>query len=126
MLYGFEVINQQRIPWSKLEKLEYKALRKITGAYHSASQEKLYKIAGIETLDVKLRSMKSRYSANCLKRSKHRQDLEHQYGGRRWNDNHPYWFFKDNSGFRTPIQDIFNAAYEQNLANGKIFEKDLI
>ena len=75
---------------------------------------------------VKVQSSKARYAAKCLARRKHKEDLEFEDGGRRWNDNHLSWFSKENSGFTTPIQDIFNAAYEQNLTNGKIFEKDLI
>ena len=50
LLYGFEVINQNRIPWDKIESLEYQAMRKVTGAYHGARKEKVLKIAGVESL----------------------------------------------------------------------------
>ena len=47
----------------RLQKLQYKALRKVTGAYHGARQEMLETITKIEPVAVKLWDMKVRASA---------------------------------------------------------------
>ena len=100
--------------------------RSRNSAYHGAAKDKLNKIAGVEPLEVKLQSMKARYAARCLKQKIHKKDLEFKDGGRRWNNNHGGWFSQVNSGFRSPIQNIFNAIYEQRFLQGRPDDEALV
>ena len=52
----------------RLQKLQYKAMRKVIGGYHRSRQELLEQISKVEPAQVKLWDMKVRAAARILKK----------------------------------------------------------
>ena len=98
----------------RLRKLQYKAARKITGAYHGGRQETLENIAKIEPVPVKIWDMQVRASARILEKGT-QEDLitkttetRHTEGGRDWMDHSAAWI-----SVKKPH---YNTCLEENLA----------
>ena len=69
MTWGMEVAwrgNPKMI--EEMEKVEYQALRKCTGAYRGAARDKIRAIAGVEPLEVKIEGMQARWMARTIER----------------------------------------------------------
>ena len=68
--YGWELTSAQtnKQATERLRKLQYKAVRKISGGYHGARQELLEEIAKVEPVQTKLWDMKVRAAARILEK----------------------------------------------------------
>jgi len=64
--WGAELWLHQPGNFNAFQRLEYQALRKITGAYHGASHEKLGFIANIEPIQTKLTDMGACWAAKAI------------------------------------------------------------
>jgi len=64
--WGAEVGLHNPPNYSAFKRLEYQALRKVTGAYHGASQEKLGYIANVEPIQAKLTDMGACWAAKAI------------------------------------------------------------
>ena len=66
-MYGWE-LGYTDTALERLRKLQYKAVRKVTGAYHGVAQVTIENIAKVEPVAVKLWDMKVRASARILEK----------------------------------------------------------
>ena len=109
----------------RLRKLQYKAVRKVTGAYHGARQETLENIAKIEPASVKVWDMQVRAAARILEigtqddlitRTAETREAE---GGRDWGDHSAAWV--------TIKKPHYNTCLEEILAStGKNREREIV
>lgn len=65
--YGWE-LGYTNNALERLSKLQYKAVRKVTGGYHGARQETLEKIAKVVPVNAKIWDMRVRASARLLEK----------------------------------------------------------
>jgi len=67
--WGSELWNQStaRAEIEPMKRVEYQALRKITGAYHGSSHNKLLGLAHIEPLETKLDDLSASWAARSLR-----------------------------------------------------------
>ena len=100
----------------KLRKLQYKAVRKITGAYHGARQETLENIARVELVQVKIWDMQVRAAARILEKGT-QEDLitrtsetRNEEGGRDWKDHSAAWIPVKKPHFNTCLEEILAAT----------------
>ena len=111
--YGWE-LGHTAAAEEKLRKPQYKALRKVTGAYHGARQDTLESIAKIEPVDVKLWDMKVRASARILEKGVQDDLIEetkiHRGNGRSWEDHSMAWA-------QVPRHRQYNTCLEEILAS---------
>ena len=110
--YGWELGHTDAAE-ERLRKLQYKALRKVTGAYHGARQETLEAIAKIEPVAVKLWDMKVRASARILEKGIQDNLIEeteiYRGNGRSWKDHSLAWA-------HVPRHRQYNTCLEEILA----------
>ena len=68
--YGWELVDQRGNPQAieRLRKLQYQAMRKVTGGYHGSRQELLEHISKVEPVQTKLWDMKVRAAARILEK----------------------------------------------------------
>jgi len=66
-LWGAEVWRDTNPNISTFQRLEYQALRKITGAYHGSSHQALGLIANVEPIDLILRDRATKWAAKAIR-----------------------------------------------------------
>ena len=68
--YSWELADANTIPQAmeRLRKLQYKAVRKVTGGYHGSRQDLIGQISKVELVQVKLWDMKVRVAARILEK----------------------------------------------------------
>ena len=107
----------------RLRKLQYKAARKITGAYHGARQETLETIAKVEPVQTKIWDMQVRAAArilekgvqaNLMTRVTETRDAE---GGRNWTDHSAAWIPVKKPHYNTCLEEILAATGERGKEN---------
>ena len=102
----------------RLRKLQYKAARKITGAYHGARQETLEAIAKVEPVQTNIWDMQVRVAArilekgvqdNLMNRTTETRDTR---GGRDWTDHSAAWIPVKKPHFNTCLEEILASTGE--------------
>ena len=92
--YGWE-LGYTDTALERLRKLQYKAVRKVIGAYHGTRRETLGKIAKVEPVTVKIWRMRVRVSERILEKGVHDNIIEkaerHRGSGRSWEDHSIAW-----------------------------------
>ena len=115
--WGAEVFNRPNSRHNPLldqaEKVQYRALRRITGAYYGSSSEKLLAIAGIEPLQAKLNDISNTWAARVLRTGDKtiRRFLEGPPTKDAWHSNNP---MKDPTGgdnLDSPILAAFSLTF---------------
>ena len=93
--------------FSTFQRLEYQALRKITGAYHGASHMKLGLIANIEPIQTKLADMGARWAAKAMSKGDlHIRDFLEDSPPQGF----PFWH-DGTGGPQTPLESLITAAF---------------
>ena len=115
--YGWE-IGHTETAVERLRKLQYKAVRKITGAYHGARQEILENIAKVEPVQTKVWDMQVRAAARILEKGT-QEDLitrttetRNEEGGRDWKDHSAAWIPIKKPHFNTCLEEILAVTGE--------------
>ena len=87
--YGWE-LGHTAPAMERLRKLQYKAVRKVTGGYHGARQTTLENILKVEPVEVKIWDMRVWASARVLEKGVQDNLIEeveeHRGGSRSWKD----------------------------------------
>jgi len=108
--YGAELWNRRdrRVNLEGMRRLEYQALRKITGSYHGASHDKLGWIAAVEPLQARLDHISILWAARSLRTGDPhiRKVLEEDTTGDSWHEGHR----GANTKLDTPIAEAFNLT----------------
>ena len=109
--YGWE-LGYTDASMERLRKLQYKAIRKVTGAYHGARQTTLENIAKVEPVSVKVWDMRVRASARILEKGLQDNLIEeverHRGRGRSWKDHSMAWARvpRTNKQYNTCLEEI--------------------
>ena len=115
--YGWE-LGHTEPAMERLRKLQYKAVRKITGAYYRARQETLETIAKVEPTQTKVWDMQVRAAARILEKGvqgglltkvKETRDAE---GGRDWTDHSAAWIPVKKPHYNTSLEKILASMGE--------------
>ena len=109
--YGWELGHTDQA-MERLRKLQYQAVRKVTGAYHGSRQETLENIAKIEPVRTKVWDMQVRATARILEKGSDliakTAETRNAIGGRDWKGHSAAWI---------PVKKPhFNTCLEENLA----------
>ena len=97
--YGWELADTSTVPQAleRLRKLQYKAVRRITGGYHSSRQELIENISKVEPVQTKLWDMKVRAVARILEKGvqdalmEKAEETRERIGGRSYKDHGLTW-----------------------------------
>ena len=108
----------------RLPKLQYKAVRKISGGYHGSHQDLIENIAKVEPVHIKVRDMKVRTAARIVENGdqndliRRAEETRELVGRRSWKDHHLSW---------APVKKPhYNTSLEEILASmGKNGEREL-
>ena len=102
----------------RLRKLQYKVVRKVTGAYHGVRQETLKNIAKVEPVQAKVRDMQVRACARILEKGV-QDDLitkttetRSTKGGRDWMDHSAAWITVKKPHYNTCLEEILSSIRE--------------
>ena len=115
--YGWE-LGHTEPAMERLRKLQYKAVRKITGAYHGARQETLENIAKVEPVPVKIWDMQVRASARILEKGldddlmAKTTETRRSEGGRDWMDHSAAWIPVKKPHYNTCLEEILASTGE--------------
>ena len=102
----------------RLRKLQYKAVRKVTGAYHGARQDTLENIAKVEPVQTKVWDMQVRAAARILEKGTQDDlitkvtDTRNTEGGRDWMDHSAAWVPVKKPHYNTCLENILAATGE--------------
>ena len=113
---GTHLANPQAT--ERLRKLQYKAVRKITGGYHGSRQDLLQEIAKVEPIQTKIWDMKVRAAARILEKGiqddliKQAEDNREKIGGRCWKDHSLTWAAVKGHHYNTCLEQILAATGE--------------
>ena len=118
--YGWELTSVANTTQEteRLRKLQYKALRKITGGYHGSSQDLLEQIAKVEPVQVKLWDMRVRAAARILEKGVQDglitrvQNTQETKGGRNWKDHALTWAAVKGKHYNTCLEEILATTQE--------------
>ena len=93
--------------------MEYKALRRICGAYHGSRHTSLAKIAAMETLNTKLDDIQASWAgrAVCMRDQNIWHILETQHSGDKWHKGHKMFSYGPKvDGLHNPISRAFRLT----------------
>ena len=120
--YGWELTNATSNPTKlateRLRKLQYKAVKKITGGYHGSRQDLLEQIAKVEPVQTKIWDMKVRAAARILEKGiqddliRQAEDNQRKRRGRDWKDHGLTWAAVKGPHYNTCLEEILAATGE--------------
>ena len=98
---------------SAMNRIEYRALRRICGAYHGSRHTSLAKIAAVETLDSKLNDISASWAGRAVRNGDWhiRQCLGEQTASEAWHEEHRmYAYDPRHDGLHSAIQRAFRIT----------------
>ena len=118
--YGWELADAKETSQAmeRLRKLQYKAVRKVTGGYHGPRQELLEQISKVEPVQVKLWDMKVRSAARILEKGiqdnliNRTEKTREAIGKRSWQDHNLTWAAVKGPHYNTCLEEILASMGE--------------